>query len=141
MGATNGKDSAYLAEVRGELPNEGQHLLGDMLDVERFEFRIARSELGTATRVGVDDAGFSRAVRVDAQERTENAWDIRVRSPGSEIAIAKGDMLFIAYSARCLVAHDESGEGMIQMYLQKPEDPWVGLAGGQRRVGKTWRRF
>lgn len=32
MGATNETSSAHLAEVRGELPSEGRHLLGDMLD-------------------------------------------------------------------------------------------------------------
>ena len=111
------------------------------MDVERLEFTFANSELGSATRVDVDDAGFSRAVRVEVRERTKKAWDAQVRSPGSQIAIAEGDRLFVAYSARCLVAHDESGEGMIHMHLQKAQAPWVGLVGGQRRIGKTWRRF
>jgi GH35 family endo-1,4-beta-xylanase len=141
MAATNKEDLQYLDEVRGLLPNPGQPFLGDLLDVDLLNVGFARPELGEATVVKAEDADFSQAIHVEVREPTDNGYDVVLNSPDSDLPIAQGDMLSIIYSARCLVAHDESGEGQVQMYLQKGKDPWTGLAGAQRRLGKKWQRF
>ena len=141
MGLANEKDTTYLAEIRAELPTDGVLLLGDIVDVGRLDLTKKRDDFGQMTVVDVEDQGFSSAIRIEVAKRTENPWDMQVNSPRNEVPIVEGDTLLVAYNARCITAQDESGEGMLKLYLQNVGSPWIGLVDAQHRMGRKWKRL
>lgn len=132
-------NAEHLAALRERLPTAGELLLGNTLDADRLRPTVARPDLAATSVVDAEGVTFERARRIQVRERGETPWDVQLRGPHSALPITKGDMLFVAYSARCVVAHDESGEGVIQLYLQSDGDTWTGLVQGRRRIGRDWQ--
>lgn len=126
-------DAAILA-VEAKLPGGRVSLFGAVPP----EVLAAQNQGPNYALVPTDEG---TAIRVTVSERMPNAYAVELRTPPSKEPIAKGDVVFITFRARCIETRAETGAGTASLYVQGRGEPWPTLSSASASITKDWKTF
>jgi endo-1,4-beta-xylanase len=134
----SGDDNSLLSQIQSKLPAPGEVLISAQAD----QFAVSIDEKSASSQiVPAQNQSFKNALRVQIAQRGKNAWDVQLLSPHSIGAVKKGDLILIAFQARCLDAQQESGEGDLDAIVQLSHTPWNSAAVLTPQIRRGWQTY
>lgn len=96
--------------------------------------RLSAGEGGTSE-------AWARGGRVVVAKRSPNAYDAQMQTPTFQLALKKGEVVYVTYEARGPQSRHESGTAFWTAFFQRATPPWDGFGSGAGSAGKSWRTF
>lgn len=130
--------TALIAQERKELPNPGTPFFNT---AELANFPLKSWSLATMKVVEVSGKPFTKAIQVEILNKPEAFHSVQVRGANNSVPIRKGDVVFIAFSARCLKSTDDSHEGYVEAAIVVNSPTWTSFGRAAGSFGAEWKRI
>ncbi|MDX2429286.1 MAG: endo-1,4-beta-xylanase, partial [Bacteroides sp.] len=111
---------------------------GTMLNAETGT-TYAKNGNCTATTVTITDQDFTKAIRVVVGTDVANTWDAQLSFPAVG-GVAKDDVVLVAFYARTISSLDETGEGTLNVIMEKKVSYEKQLT-ANIKIGGEWKEY
>nr|MCU0791379.1 endo-1,4-beta-xylanase [Opitutaceae bacterium] len=98
------------------------------------------AELGRFGIVSVTGQTFSEAVSAETLARPAYPWDVQL-GVRTIAPVAKGDTLWVGFTARRLFTRQETGEALLELIVERSAKPHEKLLERALSVGPEWTRI
>lgn len=135
--APSGKDGTSRQAVSWQtVPRED--VLGNA-GIAAFEVRGAAQRVSTHI-VDVTGQPFTRALRAEIKEGSENVWDVQLAAT-SKADVKSGDVLLASFWFRTEYIALESGEAETEIHFERNHEPFEKSLSHAVRAGAQWRQM
>ncbi len=129
---------AFFRDTVAALPGKPAPLF-DTSEASRLS-HYGEGDAAAFTVIDTPDQPFAKALHVTVKQRTDPQWKVQISTSTSLVPVKKGDVLFIAFSARCTASSAETGGGHLFAALQQTKT-YDSLASLNATPGKAWTRL
>jgi GH35 family endo-1,4-beta-xylanase len=95
---------------------------------------------GSSSVVAVTGQPFQKALRLMANVRSVNIWDLQATA-NCDGPLKQGDVLLATFYIRAIQGQAETGEARTSFVFEQQGEPWTKYADQEVSAGKEWKRI